>query len=168
MRGYPTILFLNPKGEKVDTLRSREAPAIREQILQVIQQHSATPELREDQPIEAALAEAREQKKLLAVVFRDPDEKAPADAFLAAVLTEQTAELRARFHWIVRPLKDGRRTTDEAKAWKVTRAPTLLLVDPWADEEKGGELDKISNPRRIAHDLEKALEDARKAGHPPE
>src|SRR5690606_27366831 len=111
--------------------------------------------------VEDGLALAREQGKLLAVAFADADDPGTA-ALLDLVLAPPMEALRGRFHWIRRPLSGERnRPTDEAKAHGARKSPTLLLLDPWAEEDDR-ELKKLTTFRGLQRDLEKALEAAQK------
>lgn len=164
VRGFPTVLFLDPAGNKVEELGSRDPAGVRGQIERVVQQH-ARPTV-SDSSIADGLALAREQKKLLAVAFMDPQSQESA-ALLELVMSPQMEAIRGRFHWIRRPFAGERnRPTDEAKEHGARKAPTLVLLDPWAEGD-AQELKKVTAFRSLKRDLEKVLEDAQKRGHPP-
>ncbi|MCO5166912.1 MAG: hypothetical protein M9894_11160 [Planctomycetes bacterium] len=164
VRGFPTVLFLDPNGNKVEELGSRDPAGVRGQIERVVQQH-ARPTV-SDMSIADGLALAREQKKLLAVAFMEPQGQESA-AFLELVMSPQMEAVRGRFHWIRRPATGERnRPTDEAKELGVRKPPALVILDPWAEGD-ARELKKLTAFRSLKRDLEKALEEAQKRGHPP-
>lgn len=164
VRGFPTVLFLDSKGDKVEELASRAAPQVVEQIRRVIQQHSR-PVVAES-TIDEGLSLAREQRKLLIVAFVDGQDP-ETGALLDLILSPPMEEVRGRFHWIRRPATGERnRATDEAKEWGARKAPTLVVVDPWAEGDER-EVKKVTSFRSLPRDLQKALEAAEKKGHPP-
>ncbi len=148
----------------MEELGSRSAAAVRDQALRVIQQHSR-PVVAESS-VDEGLSLAREQKKLLILAFVDPADPETA-ALLDLILAPAMEDVRGRFHWVRRPATGERnRATDEAKEWGARKAPTLVVVDPWAEGDER-ELKKVSSFRSLRRDLEKALEAAQKKGHPP-
>jgi hypothetical protein len=164
VRGFPTVMFLDSQGNKVEDLRSRDAGPVRDQINSVIQAHS--------RPLvyEATMAEGLEaatrEGKLLAVVFMDATGEDNA-AFLDLVTGPTMEQVRGRFIWIKRPVTGERnRPTDEAKEHGVRKGPSVVVLDPWAEGE-ARELKKITSFRAFRRDLEKVLEDAQERGHPP-
>lgn len=166
VQGFPTVLFLDSNGTKVEELASRAAAGMRDQIARIVQAHSR-PTI-SDSTLEEGLTLAREQGKLLAVAFMDQADPESA-ALLDLVLTPAMEPMRGRFHWIRRPFSGERagRASDEAKAHGARKAPTLILLDPWAETEDARELKKVTSFRSLRRDLEKVVEDAQKKGHPP-
>ena len=76
------------------------------------------------------------------------------------------AQLREQFVWLRRPVHgDKNKATDEAKAQSVSKAAVVLL-DPWG-EDKARVLKKVTAFKGLKKDVEKAVDAARKAGHPP-
>lgn len=164
IRGFPTVLFLDHQGNKVEELGSRDAAGVRAQIERVVQNHSRP--LIFEATLEEGLERARSESKLLAVVFMDPTGEDNA-AFLDLVLSPPLEQARGRFVWIKRPVTGERnRPTEEAKGFGVRKGPAVVVLDPWA-EGNDRELKKITNFRALRRDLEKVLEDAQERGHPP-
>lgn len=163
VQGFPTVLFLDSNGTKVEELGSRAAAGMRDQIARVVQAHSRPTVVAST--IEEGLTLAREQGKLLAIAFVDDADAVP---LLELLLTPAMEPMRARFHWIRRPWAGERgRATDEAKAHGARKAGTLVLFDPWAETPETRELKKITGFRSLRRDLEKVVEEAEKLGHPP-
>src|SRR5256885_631078 len=75
--GFPTVVFTDSEGQKVAELGSRDPAAVKHQIEDIVHQHSRP--VVADMSIEDGTNLAREQRKLLVVVFaeRDTPEMAP-------------------------------------------------------------------------------------------
>lgn len=113
--------------------------------------------------LEEALAGARARDALLAVLFVDGSVDGRA---LVTAFDERGAD-RARFRLIRRSVNDPRgRLGAEARALGVRRAPTLVLLDPWADGEERV-LDRVLGARDLPAAVERAVVTARDRGHPP-
>lgn len=165
VQGFPTVIFTDSKGEQVETLGGRDAASVKAQIERVAEKHSV--QLFLDLPLAEALKQAKEQSKLLGVAFVDEkDPKAEKEnLYLTALLMDDgSKELRERFVWVKRPLEEDGKKTDEAKAWGVSKGPTVLVVDPTveAEEPKDAVVKKITSVKKLKKDLEKALKDATK------
>lgn len=165
VRGYPTVLFLDPQGTPIAALGAREPAAVRAQIEQVVLAHpparptrrppagpgDAPPEARPSAPgarvrvadatLEEGLERARADGKLLAVVFAAPEERPreqQTEQVVDAMRGRGMDQLPQRFHWIRRPLCDDLGlNTEEADAYACRRAPSLVLFGPWAEVERG-------------------------------
>lgn len=164
VKGYPTTIFLGANGEKVADLGGRAAAQVKSQVEDIIRQHSR-PTFVTTETVEQGLARAREAGKLLGVLFADEREP-DAGPVMDLILGQPMAQLREQFVWLKRPVHgDKNKATDEAKALSVSKAAVVLL-DPWA-EGKAQTLKKVTAFKGLKKDVEKAVEAARKAGHPP-
>jgi hypothetical protein len=164
VRGFPTVQFLDSNGTKVEDLQGRAAAQVRDQIQKVAQAHSRP--VVSSMTLDEGMTIAREQRKLLAVVFMDPS-GAESDGFIDLVLSAELEPVRGRFHWVRRPVMgDNKRLTDEAKEHGAKKGVTLLVLDPWAEGDQR-ELKKVTGFRALRRDLEKILGEAEKRGHPP-
>ena len=156
--GLPTVVFLDSKGNKVGKLGARDAGSVKTQMLSVIEKYSAKVFL--DVSLSEARVAAAEQNKLLGVVFVDDTAKAKKKNDLAfAVLAGDSMEaVRKQIVWVKRPLKDGKKQTDEAKEVHATKSPTLVIMDPKA-EGKAAVLKKLTSfkPKNLQKTLEKLL-----------
>lgn len=169
VNGFPTVLFTDPDGKVVDTVGDRSAAAIKAQIERAIAAHKRAGFAA--QGLDEAAAQAREAGKLLGVLFIDPASKEGLGPFNEAVFRDpKLAAFKDRFVWVQRPQRDGKKVTDEAKAFKASKAPWLVLVDPRGE----GKLEKrilgsAKSPGGLDKLLQKALDKAEKAaaGTPP-
>lgn len=165
--GFPTVLFVTADGEMIERLGARDPASVRTQILRILEEHGPA---RFDVPegeIETGMADARQAGKLLAIVFMEADDAQAAEALALGLATEEIAEARDRYVWILRPVRDDRnRVTEEAREWGASRSGTIVLVDPWAegDDRLLGDANSV---RAAGRALERAWEDAQERGHPP-
>lgn len=164
--GFPTAIFIGPDGKEVARLRDRSPGGVKQQVEEVVRQHTR-PTLRTDLTVEAGVAAAREARKLLAVFFADDRAAAENGPVIDAILAPALEQLRGRFVWVKRPLVgEKNKATDEAKAAGARKSPTLVLIDPWA-EPGSKPLKKLDAWKALQKELEKAVDAAQKAGHPP-
>lgn len=164
VRGYPTVQFLDSAGTKVEDLQGRAAAQVRDQIQRVAQAHSRP--VVSNSTLEEGMSLAREQRRLLGVLFADPNDP-EGNAFIDTLLSPPFEPVRGRFHWIRRPVTgEKNRLTDEAKKLGAKKGVTLLVLDPWGEGE-AQELKKLTSFRSLRRDLDKVLEEAEKRGHPP-
>jgi hypothetical protein len=150
------VIFLNPQGEVIEHLRSRDAAAMREQIEQIVQNHSR-PVVAESS-IKDGLEAAREQGQLLAVVFWDDPDNQTSQELLEVITSEEMEPVRDHFHWIWRPMYgERRRVTEEARRYRVSRSPTLLILCP---EAQGDDrvLERITSFRDLNRTLQRLLD----------
>ncbi len=157
VKGYPTVVFTDHTGKEVEKLRGRDPASVKSQIEDVVKKYAVQVFL--DGSIDDAKAAAKEQGKLLGVVFMDDDPKSEKkNAYVKAVLLHDELEaLRKQFVWVKRPIEgpDGK-TSDEAKGYRATKTGTVVLIDP-AAEDGDGVIDKITNPKKLKKDLERAI-----------
>lgn len=160
VRGYPTVVFCDAEGTEVARLGSRAPADVKRQIEEVVAAHTKPAFL------EVSLAEAKqaatEGGKLVAAIFLDdsPKHEEKNAAVLEFILSDAFEDVRERFVWVKRPIKDADgKKTKEARGMRATRSPTLVLIDPAAQEPDDGVLDRVTSFKRLHRDLEKVLED---------
>ena len=158
--GYPTVVFTDPKGKEVARLAGRDAASVKSQIEGVIKEHSAPLFL--DLSLPEARKAAAEQGKLLAVMWSADKGKdgAKCQAMQAALMADSLEAVRKQILWIKRPLKDGKKKTEEASSFGASKAPTLMILDPKVEEPKESILKKMTTTKGIKKDLEKLLKKA--------
>lgn len=199
VRGYPTVLFLDPEGTPIEPLGAREAPKVKEQIDKIVARFGqAAPPPRPRRPtstepappvepsapggrvkvadgtLEEGLAKAKEEHKLLAVVFTEVDERKRdehTEQVVEALRARGMDQLPERFVWIRRPVCDDiGLPTPEADAHRASKSPTVVLFDPWAEVQPGRPAPSLVTEDDLA-ELRAALErgtlEAARAGHPP-
>lgn len=165
VRGFPTILFLDPKGEVVDRLGARDAQSVIQKIEAVVAQHS-TGGAGGDAGgggLDEVVKQALEEEKLIGVLFVDPKKAEKQEELQAALDADGLAELKGRFLWVEQPVKleDGKRNP-LARTLGVSSGPYFVLLDPRGE----GELDKkkvvgkTNSVKKLQETLEGALEKA--------
>ena len=152
------MVFCDPQGEQVATLRSRAPDAVRAQIEEVVAAHTKPALL--EAPVAEAKQQAAAQGKLLAVVFVDADPRfAPKNtALLEVILSEGMAELREQLVWAKRPIRDAEGgKTQESRDYRASRSPTVIVIDPALAEPEDGVLKRLTSFKRLRQELEKLL-----------
>lgn len=197
--GYPTVLFLTSRGEPIAALGRRDPEAVKAQFETIAREHGPRRPARQpgaggqpEQPeppapsapgarvkvVDATIAEgleqARAEGKLLALIFAEPEGRRrdeQTEQVVVALRGRGMDQLPERFHWVRRPLCDDiGMNTPEADAYQCRRAPTIVLLDPWAEAPRGrphpalGTKDALGELRAA---LERASIEAARAGHPP-
>ena len=156
VKGFPTVLFLDHEGKQVQTLNGRSADAVKQQIEAVAASH--TFRLFPEGSLEDAKASAKEANKLIVVAFFAEEDEKLAKKHMALkaglLMHPKTKELQPRMVWVKRPLEEGegkeRKVTEEAKALKVKKAPTLVVMTA-----EGKVLKKITSGKKLYKTLAK-------------
>lgn len=196
--GYPTVVFADPSGAPIERMNERDAPGVKAHMDQIVARFAPAPRaprkpgsteaappvelsppgarvpVTEATTIEEGLAKAREDNKLLAVIYTDDAQVARQQAVervLTALQAPGLDQLPERFTWVRRPVSDDvGLPTAEAEAHDASRSPTVVLFDPWAEAPAGRpfpSLETEDDLKKLRAALEKATLDAARAGHPP-
>lgn len=162
IKSFPAVVYTNSKGVEVGRMTGRSATALAAQFNQIADAHSI--KLFEALSLEEARAAGAEQSKLVIAFFSDDKAKsAPKnDALVGYLLSDAMESNRGQFIWIRVPLKDGKKATPAAKAYGASKSPTLVLIDPAAEEGKASVLKKFTKIKGLAKGLTKALKKASK------
>ncbi len=151
--GYPTIKFFDPDGKEVGTLNGRDAASVTKQFEEIASTYTRGPKWGDE--IERALETGKSDSKPAVLFFGDDKPKSAmflaafGDASLKPELWEKAIFAKHAF----------KKDEETCKKWKVTEAPTLLVVDNTGDEAKVLKTLKSAKPA----DLKKAIEEAAKA-----
>ena len=153
VKGYPTILFLDPDGKEVGKLGDRSPDAVIKQFAELADQHGrAGAWLEWDKAVE----KGKEEKKPVVLLFATA--KPDSEALETAIGDDSLKDLREKFVFGKSDVK-----SDVAKKFKVhgSTQPVLLVVDPSLEkpEEK---LVKKWTGKKTAKELKKDLEAALK------
>lgn len=154
-------MFTDPSGKQVEELGGRDAASAKAQIERVIKAHGK-PTFASVGLEEGAKA-AREGGKLLGVMFVDGAMEGYAQFVEGLMSNPKLEELRGKFLWIQRPLREGKKVTDEAKSLKASKAPYLVLIDPREGDLPKQIVGNASSPKGMEATLKKALDKAAKA-----
>jgi hypothetical protein len=164
VKGFPAVVFLDHTGKKVEDMRSRDAGPIKTQLDAVVNKY--TVEVFSEAPIAEAKAAAVEKGKLLMLVLLTDDKaksKPKNAALMAALMGDDLEAIRGKALLVKRPLRDGKKVTEEAKTYGASKSPTLLVLDPNSEEEgKKTVLKKITGAKNLRKALAKVLKKAEK------
>lgn len=162
VRSFPTVIFTDSEGKEIERLQGRAPAQVLAQIQGVVQK-AGPPPVFQDLGLADARAQAKSEGKLVAILFTDEAKKSAAkknQAMIEALASKDMAELRERMLVIRRPLKEGKKTSDEAKAYRASSSPTLVILDPKVEDAKKSVLKKTASPRGLAKAVGKVLKKA--------
>ena len=154
--GYPTVIFCDPEGKSPQRMSARDPEGVAAHMRRASGKGAA--EAVEAVPVpgfpdlsDRAFEEARRGSKLLAIYSPGSASvhQAFADAFVKAVLP--------KFVFTKSPLRRG---SGDSARFDVTRAPTILVVNPSLEKPEEKPLARITgsrNARELRRDLEAAL-----------
>lgn len=131
VKGYPTVIFCEPDLKIIGTLNARDPASVAKQMLEVAGKFNSKPEAA-PKPLELkaysipdALAAAAQTKRRALLFFRD--ESPGSLSVIAALADPAMQEVLTRYVLGTEPFTKG---AGLSATWEVTRAPTLLVVDP--------------------------------------
>jgi hypothetical protein len=121
VKGYPTVLYLNPEGSKVKEMGSREAGALTGEIGGVAKKFPGRPSMWQNS-LKGAMATGKAAKKPVALYVGKPDTD---HAKLTAKLMKALGDRKAKLVWT---FESG---TDQAlKDRGLESAPAIVVYDP--------------------------------------
>lgn len=150
IRGYPTVLFLDPEGKQVAELESRAPAAVAEQITQVATKYGKA----RFETFAKAVDTAKEDHKAILYVFAKPDQP---NSLTVALADPSMKDLVEQFVLVRSDL--GKQNAD-AKTLAVSD-PALFVLDPKGEFGKDKPLLKLTG-RKEVKEVHKQLEAALK------
>jgi hypothetical protein len=151
VKGMPTIIFLNSDGKEVGKMNDRETAGVKSQFEEIAAKNTRAPQWLAG--VEAAVSAAKSGPKPAVLVFLDDKPKSKAfqnvfsDPAFGSDLYEKAAFSKIEF----------KMDSDECRKWKVTEAPTLLIVDPAAEEGSALKTLKGGAPKVVRKEIEDAI-----------
>jgi hypothetical protein len=167
--GYPTVLFCGPDGKPIAKLQSDDPAAVAKQMTDVAAKFGSKPDV-PPQPIEIraltipqAMTTGARLKRRVLLFFRDDS---PASVSVAAALADPA--LKAILDAFVPGTDVYTKGAGFSATYDITRAPTLLVLDPTAPKPEEKPLARIEGSRS-ARELIRELEPlvVREAGGDP-
>lgn len=155
VRGYPTVIFTDPKGEEIDKLGGRDAKSVLDKINAVAEKFGGIAALDSwDKGAEAAKDSGKP------VLYFFATQKADSVALEQALMDESLKELLEKFVLVKSEIK---RDSEDAKKFKVTSStsPVLLILTP-AEGDGDPKVVKKLTGKKSAKDLKKEFEKALK------
>lgn len=161
--GYPTIVFLDPKGEAAD---KQVGAGGDDALLDKFKKHvEKYPKTGWGDSIADALASAKEAKMPALYLFLDESDK--SKAAMAALRDDSLAETLAKFKKArAKFAGDEKAFKAEIKAYKGAQVPSLVVLDP-NEAEPGKKPLKVITTLSKAKDLKKALDEVLKKFETP-
>ena len=133
VRGYPTVLFTDPRGEVVSKLAARDASSVAKQIYELAKKYrgtaggGATAELPWAKSYDAGMTEAVKSGKHMLVLFTDG--KATAQATEAALAQKELLQHLSKYVLVRQQIS---RDDAVCKEHRVTTGVQIRVLDPKA------------------------------------
>lgn len=168
---YPTLFLCDAEGKDTKQFYTQDAALVLREIRTFVRKHSpgspsgAAPEkasFPEYSP--ALLAAARKASKLMLVFFTD--ESQASDAVARSLADPLVRDLRNRFSVAQTTY---RKDSEISRQWEVTRAPTLLALDPRKEKPEAQVIGRVSgsrSPHELVRDFEELLGGSSPASRP--
>ena len=145
IRRVPNFVFTRWDGERIELYEgAKEAEPMAARIREIARKY--TRDLPWEESLEQALAKAKEGK-IVAAVFLEQE-----PGLVAALLDESLKDFAARLAFFRIP---GKRTSEEAKKFKISKSPTVVLLD--AAETEIGRIEGRKTARELKAIFEKLL-----------
>jgi hypothetical protein len=167
--GYPTIAFCDPGGKDIGRLQNREPAAVLRQIREITRKYPAGPGAATapakpvfSDYVAGALPAARKAGKLVLLFFYDDS---PASAAVTQSLSDPL--LREFVPRAMLTQAEFRKDSDLCARFDVSRAPTILVLDPAAREPEKQPKARITGSRS-ARELHRDFEEAFGAAPAPD
>jgi hypothetical protein len=147
----PTIIFLSPDGKEAGRLRDRSPEGVKRQFEEIAEKNTRAPQWLAG--ADAAISAAKSGPKPAVLFFYDDKPKSKlfqnlfSDPSFGADLYEKAAFSKVEF----------KKDSEECKKWKVAEAPTILIVDPSAEEGTSLKSLKSGTPKSIRKEIEDAI-----------
>ncbi|MBM4014865.1 MAG: hypothetical protein FJ293_07865 [Planctomycetes bacterium] len=160
VRGYPTVIFTDSKGDEIEKLGSRDPAAVKTQIEAIAKKYGKSFPATFDEVKDAAV---KEQKLVLFVFATKGKDSA---ALEEALFDDALAEAMGKFVVARTVIK---RDSPEAKRFGVAsyEQPVLLVLDPNAEKPEAAPLKKIVG-KKTAKELLKEFQSIKKPAQPVE
>jgi hypothetical protein len=149
VNGYPTVIFCDPDGKALSQLASDEPAAVAKQMKDLAAKFNSKPTAPvQERPqirgmsLSEALELGRRYKKPALLLFFDDS---PGSVSIHEALTDPL--LKDPLSRVVFGLAEYKRGSPECKRFDVSRAPTMLLLDPKAEKPEEKPLARIEGSR---------------------
>jgi len=151
VNSMPTIIFLNPEGKEAGRLNDRSPDGVKRQFEEISTKNTRAPQWLAG--VEPAISAAKSGPKPAVLFFCDDKPKSKTfqtlfnDPSFGADLYEKAVFSKVEF----------KKDSDECKKWKVSEAPTILIVDPSAEEGTSLKSLKSGTPKAVRKEIEEAI-----------
>ena len=159
VRGYPSVIYCDSKGEKVGEMPGRSPGAVAKSFKQLAEKHTlALPWV---DKIEMGMEKAKEAKKPM--ILWVTDKKQPASKVLEGTFFAEGVREQLKECVLVRVEFD--RKNEDLKKIGCSRGPMLLVLNPSSENPNKPveRLRKWKSPEQLGKKLEKAMKKFEKA-----
>ena len=151
VRSMPTIIFLAPDGKEAGRMGDRSPDGVKRQFEEISTKNTRAPQWLAG--VEPAISSAKSGPKPAVLFFCDEKPKSKmflnlfSDPSFGADLYEKAVFSKVEF----------KKDSEECKKWKVSEAPTVLIVDPSAEEGSALKSVKGGTPKALRKEIEEAI-----------
>ena len=151
VKGMPSIIFLDPEGKEVGKMNDRSPDGVKRQFEEIASKNTRAPQWLAG--ADAGITAAKSGPKPAVLFFLDDKPKSKmfqnlfSDPSFGTDLYEKAVYSKVEF----------KKDSDECKKWKVTEAPTILIVDPSAEEGASLKSLKGGTPKAVRKEIEDAI-----------
>jgi len=166
VKSFPTVVFCDPDGNLLERMQSREAAALAAQMRKIVAMCGGDPTALPPPPgfpdyAARSLDDAKRASKPLAIYFYDDS---PGSGSVHTALSEGLLkETLSKFYFTKLPLRRG---AGDSAAYDVTRAPTILVLNPFLEYPALKPMARITGSRS-ARELKSELDAALRPGAAP-
>lgn len=167
VRGYPTVIFTDPKGEVVARMSDRSAGSITKLIDDLAKRYKKKDAKEEEElepvelpfltSLEKGLAQGKKEGKLVLAVFGDVSEEAIETA--RSILHKDNAKLIAQFVGVQHAIAED---CELCAKYKARRGSLVLVLDPADPANPLSFIQGKRSAKSLARSLEKVLKDREK------
>ena len=155
VQSMPTVLFLDPDGKQVGKMGARDPGALKKQFEEIVAAHKRGPKSLESPA--AALEAGKAESKPVVLLFVDAKPK--SEMFRKSL---GDAAFKGVFDAVAFCEVEWKKDSEDAKKWKVTEAPTMLVIDPSDGEGKILKTLKTNAPKTVKPAIEDAVKKLKK------
>ena len=155
VQAMPTILFLDPDGKQVGKLGDRSAAGVKKQFEEISTTHKRGPKGLESPA--AALEAGKADGKPVVLLFVDAKPK--SEMFKKSL---GDPAYKGIFDNVAFSQVEWTKDSEDAKKWKVTEVPTMLVIDPTDGEGKVLKTLKTNVPKTVKAAIDEAVKKLKK------
>lgn len=155
VQAMPTLLYLDPDGKQVGKMAARDPGSMKKQFEEIVSTHKRGPKGLESPA--AALEAGKADAKPVVLLFVDAKPK--SEMFKKSL---GDPAFKGVFDNVAFCQVEYLKGSDEAKQWKVTEAPTMLVIDPTDGEGKVLKTLKTNAPKTVKSAIDDAVKKLKK------
>lgn len=151
----PTLLYLDPDGKQVGKMGDRSPAGLKKQFEEIVSTHKRGPKGLESPA--AALEAGKADAKPVVLLFVDAKPK--SEMFKKSL---GDAAFKGVFDNVAFCQIDWTKDNEDAKKWKVTEVPKMLVIDPTDGEGKVLKTLNTNAPKTVKAAIDEAVKKLKK------